>query len=617
MRILSCHIDAFGKFKNADFDFQNLTVLCKENGFGKTTLAQFIKAMFYSLPASSKKAGVVSERDFYRPFNFDGQFGGRLTFECDKGTYVVVRMFGKTPTLDKFMLFDKHTNLISNDFSSNLGNELFGVGCETFENSTFFGQQKLTSEINDDIRASLSTGVLSGDDIDNLATAVLKLQKKAKEFKSEQNALGCDHILSEIDNLNRKEMFSKSRLNDIETDIRETKIQLDRAKISAENSQENEVAQVAQQKLVSENIIENLEKNIDLKNKRREDVENQKVLSEGDYSFLKNVYDPHKIKSASMRLSLYGILMVLGVIGLIVGAILKNMIILYSFGGATIFGVLLVVLNLVANNSLAKSKTQHSEILKKYNLKQSQIDQILADFDKNSVEIRFLDGEIQQLKSQLLSHKLSLADLDNSFRQKYGCAVEEYVTQKSLAKDAVIALDKKLAIFENDRQRYLDELENFKSTRFDLEEDYQERKAKFDLLTHKMDVLAKTVLFLNKAKDGISNRYIEPVTDRFNKIYREFLKDGEKILIDSNLNMKLNDSLSDVFYLSAGLFDLVYICKRFALIDLLYKKEKPVLILDDPFANLDDEKLDIAKKMIKQMAENYQILLFTCQKARA
>ena len=81
--------------------------------------------------------------------------------------------------------------------------------------------------------------------------------------------------------------------------------------------------------------------------------------------------------------------------------------------------------------------------------------------------------------------------------------------------------------------------------------------------------------------------------------------------------MKLNDSLSDVFYLSAGLFDLVYICKRFALIDLLYKKEKPVLILDDPFANLDDEKLDIAKKMIKQMAENYQILLFTCQKARA
>ena len=95
------------------------------------------------------------------------------------------------------------------------------------------------------------------------------------------------------------------------------------------------------------------------------------------------------------------------------------------------------------------------------------------------------------------------------------------------------------------------------------------------------------------------------------------MSDGDDVLIDSNLNMKFGSNFSDVSYLSAGLFDLVYICKRFALIDLLYKKEKPILILDDPFANFDDEKLEIAKSLVQELSKKYQILLFTCQKSRA
>ena len=53
------------------------------------------------------------------------------------------------------------------------------------------------------------------------------------------------------------------------------------------------------------------------------------------------------------------------------------------------------------------------------------------------------------------------------------------------------------------------------------------------------------------------------------------------------------------------------------MIDLLYKKEKPILILDDPFANFDDEKLEIAKSLVQELSKKYQILLFTCQKSRA
>ena len=186
MKLISCHIDAFGKLKNVDFDFNDeMNVFYEKNGFGKTTLAHFIKAMFYSLPASSKKANFKTDRDLYRPFDFDGKFGGNLKFFCKKGTFIVFRQFGNTPTLDKFYLFDAKTNLISNTFSSNLGDELFGVGRDTFESSTFFGQQNLVSGINDDMRASLSTGVLSGDDIDNFENAQSLIQKKAKDIRAQ------------------------------------------------------------------------------------------------------------------------------------------------------------------------------------------------------------------------------------------------------------------------------------------------------------------------------------------------------------------------------------------------------------------------------------------------
>ena len=49
MKLLKAHIENFGKLSNVDFEFDNLFVLQKENGFGKTTLSIFLKAMFYSM----------------------------------------------------------------------------------------------------------------------------------------------------------------------------------------------------------------------------------------------------------------------------------------------------------------------------------------------------------------------------------------------------------------------------------------------------------------------------------------------------------------------------------------------------------------------------------------
>ena len=51
MKLLKCHIENFGILSNYNFDFSaGLTTICRENSFGKSTFAAFIKAMFYGFP---------------------------------------------------------------------------------------------------------------------------------------------------------------------------------------------------------------------------------------------------------------------------------------------------------------------------------------------------------------------------------------------------------------------------------------------------------------------------------------------------------------------------------------------------------------------------------------
>jgi uncharacterized protein YhaN len=47
------------------------------------------------------------------------------------------------------------------------------------------------------------------------------------------------------------------------------------------------------------------------------------------------------------------------------------------------------------------------------------------------------------------------------------------------------------------------------------------------------------------------------------------------------------------------------------------ERERPPLILDDPFTNLDDEKIGGAMHFLEEMGKSFQILYFTCSRTRA
>lgn len=81
MRILSCHIENFGKLHDYSADFRDgANIVCQENGWGKSTFVAFLRAMFYGLEGDRKRSLEENERKRYKPWQ-GGVFGGQLVFE--------------------------------------------------------------------------------------------------------------------------------------------------------------------------------------------------------------------------------------------------------------------------------------------------------------------------------------------------------------------------------------------------------------------------------------------------------------------------------------------------------------------------------------------------------
>ena len=181
MKLCSLYIENFGCLSGFSLDFETgLTTLNRPNGFGKTTLAEFIRAMFYGFPRKAKTI-EKSKRQKYTPWG-GGRCGGNLIFEQDGQRYRIERTFGSTPKSDTFQLIDLVTNRKSNRYSPEIGIELFGIDSDSFERSVYLPQlqedENLTTA---SIQAKLTNLVEDSGDVGNFdkAFASLRAQRSA------------------------------------------------------------------------------------------------------------------------------------------------------------------------------------------------------------------------------------------------------------------------------------------------------------------------------------------------------------------------------------------------------------------------------------------------------
>jgi DNA repair exonuclease SbcCD ATPase subunit len=153
---------------------------------------------------------------------------------------------------------------------------------------------------------------------------------------------------------------------------------------------------------------------------------------------------------------------------------------------------------------------------------------------------------------------------------------------------------------------------------------YMERREKtknrIESLEHELAILELTAHCIEEARQDVLVSKLEVLNKRTSRILED-LTSGRysKVRFDkSNLRFEVwsddrGDWLDPEKWLSAGTMDQIYLAARLALADLVSEEKNSILILDDPFANYDEKRLENAMKVIRELSENHQILLLTSQ----
>ncbi len=281
------------------------------------------------------------------------------------------------------------------------------------------------------------------------------------------------------------------------------------------------------------------------------------------------------------------------------------------------------------NEKIKEDKGKIKEYDENINYLESELDSIFSKYDLVSDEynlklneLRSLSASIQNKESnlefdrkQLEKKELENRALFNKTMGKTSLSVEELNQKHSTLikeidslKDDLREIDSKIKTSEE----LIDEISNKKDELEDkkaLEEDYKKKHAFYTLLKSKLEESYKSLQdkYLSPINNSLSN-YIN-VDNTLNTF--SLNKDLEFTYSTSSISNKIDSS-----YLSNGYQDYVNLAIRFTILDSLYKNEKVLVILDDPFVNLDKTRLVEVKDIIKNLSSRYQLIYFTCHDSR-
>lgn len=638
MKLLYCEIDGFGKLRRARVDFNGtLSAFCAENGWGKSTLATFLKCMFYGVGDNRTRAAEQSDRKKYSPWQ-GGGYGGAVTFSYRGKTYRLERSFGKTPAEDIAKLYDVATKLLCYDFGddlSALGEKLFGLDKDGFERTIYFPQNALSlaggkEELTADIKAGLlntfcneKEGVDGG--IARLEEAERAL-KKRRPFKGKIDEV--DDRLFAVAEYRAKLQTLTARLSEQDGSITEWKAKL--SKLNAQIAQAEkavyarsvdgtanralrELIQTAEQELASLRAFF-------LDPPETLDITPLEGAIERYYALPVSRETQKREEKSRKRFPVFSGLLAL--LSLALGFVFRdNLPVFLSFFGTTCLfgGVFFAKLfkrgkkgqNAVRQSpapAVLQNSDEKEELKTKIQARLSRFRLTTAqDYRGCLFTIRETLALYASKKSELTRLYSSLpTENENAFGGLAALKVECDGLQREKEELSTV-LARAIAQRES-LEREADEL------RYRIEEE-DELLAEKARLEKKLNAIRVAKNALLKAQANLAGRYLRPVEAGAKK-YLEKLSSTIALQLDGEGKTFVDEGgfYRETERYSLGTRGLIGLCVRLALVDELYLKEQPFLVFDDPFVNLDDKTLAAVKTLLKEESAHRQIVYFTCRK---
>lgn len=676
MKLLECYVSSFGNLKDFSYKFgDKLNTVKEENGWGKSTFASFIKAMFYGLD-DAKRTIEDNERKRFTPWNSTEKFGGSLTFEWGDKPYKVERFFGAKSSDDTVKLYDINSGKIYTEGSAveDLGKRVFSIDEEGFLSTTYFSQKDFEIKSNSSITSKFNE-VSEVSNPDAFDKAMKILEDNIRELKARGDKGKIAEIKRQITAANDDEERIKNSVRaidaykkDLETleresaeldkNIKELTVKLQaagkreaqnerrkrHAAVSAELSELREKAAAAEKTLngkpLSLSQISDCERCVlnlrDISAKEEAAVSDLENYSGG---FADEKSDKKRDNTPWLRYSLAVIAVLLVAAGVAVSAFVGLWGLVFLAAGLIVGAYLAFDIISAKNRTLRETqglsaireiyerKKREAEDYKDGRLKLTHgIENFFAEFSFAFAGGNY-ESKIAALKDAVRAREEcaeKIAKAQAEIRELETAGVESAAdgteTVSELNDKLKLATDwykNKVSEAERTKMR-INTLESSTEALFDVENRKARLKEALAESESRLKILTLTAEYLKDADETLKIKYRAPLQDSLNRYVRMIAGKDIAVSIDTDMKVSVNitGAERETGFFSKGYRNLFEICKRFALTDILFTGEKPFIILDDPFSDLDDDKVAAAVALIKRLAEEYQILYFVCHESR-
>lgn len=592
MIIREANIGKFGKLENQKYQFApQINVIYGANESGKSTLMQFLKAMLFGLEKTRVRK-TLDTYNRYEPWDTPAYFYGSMMFETGQQQFLLERNFYYKEKRARLVNIrdGEELSVEYGDLDMLLGN----VSAAAYENTCCIGQEQLLpgrelGVLLEDERSNLAqTG--SGDF--QLSKALQELEQKRKNAEKTRKELE-QQRLSHIHQLEVNQQV-------LERDIAGLKAQQEKQSTQQGTVQEQVRALQQQMEPVQTAYQTVCRREQELKSAvAQEQLEWEQVEREQwkREQFRREQEKTDALQQKSGKNAGFSPLLLIGVAGLILAPVLRSAMDGFQkiAPALNIICIILILAGLVSayRRNRAKKETdaaqnhrgQDDRANGRADLQSVERERRKAALDQQLQRVcqqkSVLEEQLQQLKDQKKALQLQAARQEGS-----GDQLQSQIQEKEV------------------------ELENLTEQVAELQQetlDEQHAREDRDALELAAETMSRLAARMSKTLEHTLDKEMSGILAQITGNVHEQLQvtDGQGIVLTEQLQKRTPEAYSQ------GTMQQAYFSYRMAAGHMLMKEEPLPFLLDETFANYDEERL---RQTLRWLAEQEnQIFLFTCR----
>lgn len=599
MIIREANIGKFGKLENQKYQFApQINVIYGANESGKSTLMQFLKAMLFGLEKTRVRK-TLDTYNRYEPWDTPAYFYGSMMFETGQQQFLLERNFYYKEKRARLVNIrdGEELSVEYGDLDMLLGN----VSAAAYENTCCIGQEQLLP--------GRELGVLLEDERSNLAqtgSGDFQLSKALQEL--EQKRKNAEKTRKELE---------QQRLSHIhQLEVNQQVLERDIAGLKAQQEkQSTQQGTVQEQVRALQQQMEPVQTAYQTVCRREQELQSAVALEQSEWEqaereqwkreqFRREQEKTDALQQKSGKNAGFSPLLLIGVAGLILAPVLRSAMDGFQkiAPALNIICIILILAGLVSayRRNRAKKETDAAQ-----NHRQS-----INDSAQNH---RGQDGRVDLQSVERERRKAALDQkLQRVCQQK--STLEEQLQQ---LKDQKKALQLQAARQEGSGDQLQSqiqekevELENLTEQVAELQQetlDEQHAREDRDALELASETMSRLAVRMSKTLEHTLDKEMSEILAQITGNVHEQLQvtDAQGIVLAEQMQKRTPEAYSQ------GTMQQAYFSYRMAAGHMLMKEEPLPFLLDETFANYDEERL---RQTLRWLAEQEnQIFLFTCR----